>query len=78
MLNKIINEELLEARGTIAFFSANSVGDDIYLFSDDHFPRGQPLAVLHGLRQQVSVLPIKQRIWFQIHISFLHVSFTFF
>lgn len=52
MLNTIIADGLLEARGMVAFFSANSVGDDIYLYEDDRFPRGQPLAVLHGLRQQ--------------------------
>lgn len=60
MLRKIIAENLFEARGTVAFFSANSVGDDIHLFDDDRFPRGEPLAVLHGLRQQVRASVLRQ------------------
>ncbi len=35
MLNKIINDKWLEARAVIGFFPANSVGDDIEVYSDE-------------------------------------------
>jgi len=34
MLNKIIQDNSLEARGVVGFYRANSVGDDIKLFDD--------------------------------------------
>lgn len=46
MLDKIIAEKWLTARGTIGFWPASSVGDDIELLS-----AGSPVA-LHHLRQQ--------------------------
>ncbi|XP_069787081.1 methionine synthase isoform X3 [Narcine bancroftii] len=53
MMNKLIEEKKLKARGIIGFWPAQSVGDDIYLFANDNFPRtGEPVAKFHGLRQQ--------------------------
>jgi len=42
---------MVEARGVYGFFPAQSVGDDVELFSDD--ARHKPLAVFHFLRQQI-------------------------
>ncbi|MGD7034722.1 methionine synthase [Methylotuvimicrobium buryatense] len=50
MLKKIINEEWLQARAVIGFFSANSDGDDIILYKDDS--RLEKREILHHLRQQ--------------------------
>jgi 5-methyltetrahydrofolate--homocysteine methyltransferase len=51
MLEKIISERWLRARGVIGFFPANSVdSDDIDLYRDED--REQPLMRLHHLRQQ--------------------------
>jgi 5-methyltetrahydrofolate--homocysteine methyltransferase len=46
LLNKIISEKLLTAKGVIGFWPANSVGDDIVLKVDDS------TTVIHTLRQQ--------------------------
>ena len=51
LLQRIVNEKLVEARGVYGFFPAQSVGDDVELFSDD--ARHKPLAVFHFLRQQI-------------------------
>ena len=54
-LQNMINKKSLKAHGVIAFYPANSVGDDIEVYDDD----GKVIAVLHGLRQQVStVIPV--------------------
>jgi 5-methyltetrahydrofolate--homocysteine methyltransferase len=50
MLDRIVAENLLEARGVAAFFPAASEGDDIVLFSDE--TRRTRLAVIPTLRQQ--------------------------
>ena len=50
MLKQIIDENWLEARGVIGFFPANSVGDDIEIYTDD--TRTEVAKVLHHLRQQ--------------------------
>jgi len=50
MLKKIIDEKWLEARAVIGFFPANSVGDDIEIYTDDS--RSQIDNTLHHLRQQ--------------------------
>jgi len=50
MLRQIIDEQWLEARGVIGFFPANSVGDDIEVYTDES--RTQVLNTLHHLRQQ--------------------------
>jgi len=52
MLKKIIDEKWLQARAVIGFFPANSVGDDIEIYSDDD--RTEVKAVLHHLRQQMA------------------------
>ena len=51
MLAQIISQDWLEARAVVGFWPANSIGDDIVLFSDD--TRSTELARLHTLRQQV-------------------------
>jgi 5-methyltetrahydrofolate--homocysteine methyltransferase len=50
MLHKVINENLLQANGVIGFWPANTVGDDIELYSDES--RTQLLTRIHTLRQQ--------------------------
>jgi 5-methyltetrahydrofolate--homocysteine methyltransferase len=52
MLKKIVNEKWLQARAVIGFFPANSIGDDIEVYSDD--TRSEVQAVLHHLRQQMA------------------------
>ena len=49
MLEKIIDEKLISAHGVVGIFRANSVGDDIKVYSEDD----KEVATLHGLRQQV-------------------------
>ena len=51
LLNRIVNEKLLEARGVYGFFPARSVGDDVELFDDKTCRR--TLAMFHFLRQQM-------------------------
>eukprot|EP01132_Coremiostelium_polycephalum_P011877 gene11877-14527_t len=50
MLKLIIDKKLLNARGVIGFYPANSVEEDIILYTDDS--RTTPLATLYGIRQQ--------------------------
>lgn len=50
MLTKIIEENWLKAHGVIGFFPANSVGDDIEIYTDEN--RDQVLMKFHMLRQQ--------------------------
>ena len=50
LLDRIIEAKLLSARGVIGFFPANSVGDDIEVYSDAQ--RHTVKAVIHTLRQQ--------------------------
>lgn len=52
MIEKIINEKWFRPRAVIGFWPANTVGDDIRLFSDDS--RSQELATFFTLRQQLS------------------------
>jgi 5-methyltetrahydrofolate--homocysteine methyltransferase len=51
LLDRIIAERLLRARGMFGFFPANRVGDDIEVYTDES--RGEVRRVLHTLRQQV-------------------------
>ncbi|MFN3584608.1 methionine synthase [Phenylobacterium sp.] len=51
MLDRIIQEGLLEARGVVGFWPANADGDDIVLYADES--RETELARLHTLRQQM-------------------------
>ena len=50
MLKKISNEKWLTAKAVIGFFPANTVGDDIEIFTDDS--RSNLLTTLHFLRKQ--------------------------
>ncbi|HEV7464447.1 MAG TPA: methionine synthase, partial [Methyloceanibacter sp.] len=51
-LRQIVEEKWLTANGVVGFWPANSVGDDIELYTDD--TRTKPLATLHTLRQQMA------------------------
>lgn len=50
LLDEIVQQKLLRAKGVIGFWPANTVGDDIVLFTDD--TRQQVLTTIHTLRQQ--------------------------
>jgi 5-methyltetrahydrofolate--homocysteine methyltransferase len=50
LLGTIVREESLRARGVYGFFAANSVGDDIVLFTDE--TRSKEFGRVHTLRQQ--------------------------
>ena len=54
MLRQVIDQQLLKAKAIIGFYPANSVGDDIYVYGEDK-STDQPLAIFHGLRQQMEV-----------------------
>jgi 5-methyltetrahydrofolate--homocysteine methyltransferase len=51
LLKQLIAEKWLVANAVVGFWPANSVGDDIELYSDDS--RKKKLATLHTLRQQM-------------------------
>jgi len=51
LLDRIVAENLLIARGVHAFWRANSVGDDVDLYADDDRPK--KLATFYFLRQQM-------------------------
>ncbi|KAI8361736.1 methionine synthase [Blakeslea trispora] len=50
MLNTIISEKRLKARGLVGFYPAHAVGDDIEVYSDES--RSEVIATFYGLRQQ--------------------------
>jgi 5-methyltetrahydrofolate--homocysteine methyltransferase len=50
MLERIVNERWLTANAAVAFYPANSVGEDIEVYTDD--TRREVLFTWHGLRQQ--------------------------
>jgi 5-methyltetrahydrofolate--homocysteine methyltransferase len=50
MLEKIIREKWLQANAVVGIFPANSVGDDIEVFTDES--RSELLTTFHSLRQQ--------------------------
>jgi len=52
ILDRIVDEKLLEARGVVGFWPAAADGDDIVLFTDD--TRTEEAARLHTLRQQMA------------------------
>ncbi|HEY6256984.1 MAG TPA: methionine synthase [Xanthobacteraceae bacterium] len=52
MLGRIVQERWLRAAGVVGFWPANTQGDDILVFGDE--ARGEPIAVLHTLRQQLA------------------------
>jgi len=51
MLQRLIGEQWLKARAVIGFWPANSVGDDIEIYTDD--TRTKVLTTVHSLRQQM-------------------------
>jgi 5-methyltetrahydrofolate--homocysteine methyltransferase len=52
LLDRIIAEKLITARGVYGFFPANSVGDDVELYTDES--RTTVLETFHFLRQQMA------------------------
>ncbi|MBB5763187.1 methionine synthase [Methylorubrum rhodesianum] len=52
MLKQIVEERWFNPKAVIGFWPANSVGDDIRLFTGES--RQETLATFHGLRQQLS------------------------
>ena len=50
LLEKIVKGQWLQADGVVAFYPANTIGDDIVLYSDE--ARENPAFVWHNLRQQ--------------------------
>jgi 5-methyltetrahydrofolate--homocysteine methyltransferase len=51
MLDRIVSEKLLTARGVYGLFPANALGDDVELYTDA--TRSERLSAFHFLRQQV-------------------------
>lgn len=53
MLKTLIQQKKLQARGVVGFWPAQSIQDDIHLYSEDAVPEAaEPIATFHGLRQQ--------------------------
>ena len=50
LLEKLVKGQWLQADGVVAFYPANTIGDDIVLYTDE--TRTHPLFVWHNLRQQ--------------------------
>ena len=50
LLSQLVSDKSLRANGVYGFFPANSVGDDIELYTDN--TRTEVLSVIHTLRQQ--------------------------
>src|SRR5207253_1640494 len=55
LLNQIVSENLLTARAVYGFFPANSIGDDVELYTDES--RSKVLTTFHFLRQQMDKGP---------------------
>ncbi|MSU20109.1 MAG: methionine synthase [Pedosphaera sp.] len=51
LLDEIVSQKLLTARAVYGFFPANSIGDDVDLYTDES--RHQLIATFHFLRQQM-------------------------
>jgi 5-methyltetrahydrofolate--homocysteine methyltransferase len=51
LLQRIVSERLLAARGVYALWPANSIADDVEIYTDDS--RDERLATFHFLRQQM-------------------------
>uniref|UniRef100_A0A2K6GVM6 Methionine synthase n=1 Tax=Propithecus coquereli TaxID=379532 RepID=A0A2K6GVM6_PROCO len=53
MLNILISQKKLQARGVVGFWPAQSVEDDIHLYAEGAVPQAaEPIATFYGLRQQ--------------------------
>ncbi|MEQ1577739.1 MAG: methionine synthase, partial [Hyphomicrobium sp.] len=59
MLARLVAEKWVTANGVVGFWPANSVGDDIELYTGE--PRHSKLATLHTLRQQMARDPSRDR-----------------
>lgn len=60
LLDKLIDNQELRGRGLVGFWPAQSVGDDIHVFAENSCPHNsEPVAIFHGLRQQVCVISTK-------------------
>ncbi len=57
LLDRIIDDNLLQAHGVSGLWPANADGDDIHLYADEG--RDDVLATVHGLRQQTEKTPGK-------------------
>ncbi|KAL2077934.1 hypothetical protein ACEWY4_025619 [Coilia grayii] len=54
MLHKLIDNQKLRGQGLVGFWPAQSVGDDIHVYAESACSHNsQPIAIFHGLRQQV-------------------------
>ncbi len=51
MLDRMIEDQPIKAKGVIGFWPANARGDDIILYKDDD--RSEEIGAFHGLRQQI-------------------------
>jgi 5-methyltetrahydrofolate--homocysteine methyltransferase len=52
LLDRLVQEKLITARGVYGFFPASAVGDDVALYADE--TRGEVIERLHFLRQQAN------------------------
>jgi 5-methyltetrahydrofolate--homocysteine methyltransferase len=59
LLKRMVAEKWVTASGVVGFWPANSVGDDIELYTGE--PRHSKLATLHTLRQQIARDPSRDR-----------------
>jgi 5-methyltetrahydrofolate--homocysteine methyltransferase len=55
LLDRVVRERLLRARGVFGVFPAAAVGDDVEIYRDEN--RREVLAVMHALRQQFEKPP---------------------
>ncbi len=58
-MKQIVAEKWVTANGVVGFWPANSVGDDIEVYTGE--PRHSKLATLHTLRQQIARDPTRNR-----------------
>ncbi|MGL4395240.1 MAG: methionine synthase, partial [Hyphomicrobium sp.] len=59
LLKRMVAEKWIKASAIVGFWPANSVGDDIELYTGE--PRHTPLKTLHTLRQQIARDPSRNR-----------------
>ncbi len=59
LLKRMVAEKWVTASGVVGFWPANSVGDDIELYTGE--PRHSKVATLHTLRQQIARDPSRNR-----------------
>ncbi|MEQ1653406.1 MAG: vitamin B12 dependent-methionine synthase activation domain-containing protein, partial [Hyphomicrobium sp.] len=59
LLKRMVAEKWVTASGVVGFWPANSVGDDIEVYSGE--PRHTKIATLHTLRQQIARDPSRDR-----------------